>query len=275
MGELVRRRLAAWEDPTDRERLKAALPWSVGLHVLVIAGGLLGSWIVARMTPPPPVFEVELAAPIKKGTGGGVFKNLPSLSSPKPAPHESVTIPDPRLLEAERNQALLDVEREQALKRALDLAKSRGNAAASTATPTPIATSVASAASTGVAGGGAADATKPKGDGGSEYGVWGGIPGSATYEQQVKAIVFGNFRPMEHDASLTCDLRIFVEFNGKISHTENESPSANPSFCAAAEVALKESDPLPPPPLETKLYLSHQGLLLRFHATTQAQAAQP
>jgi TonB family protein len=243
------------------------IPWSIGLHVgVVVVAAVVQAFSSAR-TLPPPAYEVTLLAPIKKGTpGGGVAPaSTPSTTSVAPVPTpvvkatDGMSLPDPHANDA-RNDALERLKREEALKRIAALSHSQPNAGSTPGpTPTP----------------GSGSASDPKGDGGSEYGVWGGIPGSATYEQQVQAIVTQNWVTpvwLSADKPLQCVIRVFIGFDGKIASMQVESSSGDPRFDETAQFALRKSDPLPPAPLDAKQYVLHKGLPMRFDSRTKLAA---
>lgn len=282
---------ALWEVNDTLLHVGWMIPVSLVVHgalaVVVIVFGALGS------TPPlaPPSYEVMLIAPIKKGTpGGGAAKTVNAVpaATPEPGPTappaaaptavakaapDEMTVPTKKEIETSataRADALERLKREAALKRVASAAKTAGEKTAA-ATPAQ-STGGVPAITTGGSGEGA-------GDGGSEYGVeWGGIPGSATYEQQLQAIVNQNWLPptwIDAKDPKQCVIRVVIGFDGKITSMDYEQRSGDASFDASAMAALRKSDPLPPPPIDAKSYLAKRGLPLRFDSRTKIAASAP
>lgn len=242
------------------------VPWSLAGHVAIFL--VAAVWSLVKPTPlPPPIYEVTLAAPIKKGTpGGGPPSTAPT---PPPAgvkstPAMVVATPPPKSGsdDSKINDAIARIE---ALKKAqaLAAAQAKGTQVASAATPSSLAATPKATPGSG----------SGTGDGGSEYGTWDGIPGSATYEQQVRAIVTRNWVPpagIAATATLQCVIQVKIGYDGTIATKELLQSSDNATFDAEAMATLMKSDPFPPPPLETKQFLLHVGLPFRFNNQTLA-----
>ncbi len=272
---------ALWEDGGTARRVHAMLPVSLALH-----GLLFGAVAVAGSGRSPidlaaPVYEVALIAPVMKGSPGDGAKEtvVASLTPPAPPslPPEMRTPPDPdeiRLPSAKskttpppvspnaREDALARLQREQALKRAAEAAK-----AGKVTTQTLVAANAKTPATTPGTGG--------TGAGGEEYGVWNGIPGAASYERQIQAIVNERWLPptwISADQPKQCIIHVWIHYDGKIGTMEWEVRSGDSAFDQSAMGALMKSDPLPPPPLATKQYLAKKGISIRFDSRTKLGA---
>ena len=102
--------------------------------------------------------------------------------------------------------------------------------------------------------------------------------GSASYEQQLQAIVNRNWLPptwIDAKNPKQCVIRVVIGFDGKITSMEFEERSGDASFDASSMAALRKSDPLPPPPIDAKSYLAKRGLPLRFDSRTKIAASAP
>lgn len=246
---------ALWEDDSAFREVKRWLPVSLGLHGLLALSAFVGSFFSRSLPLPPPSYEVVLVAPIRKGTpGGGAPKNVAgAAATPLPVAKETgLVVPAETAAPDDARAAALDrAAREAALKR-LAMAK----------TPVPVSTATPSAGtSPAMNTGGSGDA---KGDGGVEYGTWDGIPGSATYEQQIIAIVNENWKPIGVATNDVVVLRVKIAFDGEVSSVEIEKESDNASFDARARATIRGSS-FPPPPLDLKLFLANKGIQLRMY----------
>lgn len=268
------------------------VPVSIGLHALLVVAAVVYNAILPPVKLAPPVYEVALMAPIKKGRpGGGAARNVapaPVKETPKvpeapkeppptapgtpPKPDELV-VPtenaDPKAAAKAREEALARLKREAALRRIAEKAKETRVASAQPGTAANA--SAGGTPDTTPGGSGEGD-----GDGGVEYGTLDGVPGYATYEQQLQAIVTENWLPptwIDAKDPKQCIIRVLIGFDGKITAMEYEQRSGDSAFDASAMAALRKSDPLPPPPLDTKQYLSKRGLPLRFDSRMKLAAS--
>lgn len=260
---------------------------SLGLHVALVILIMIQGFFSWKAPLPPPSYEVMLVGPIKKGTPGGGAKAAPPGaqdtktdtvkaavpdSQPKTNPNEMV-IPvatpkggkiDPKTA---REEALARMQREAALKRAQEL---QAKSAVPQATPGSNGAEAIPNATN--APGGSGEGT---GDGGSEYGVeWSSLSGSASYEQQIQAIVISSWLPplSSEKKTIQCVVRVFIGFDGTITSTSVESSSDDAAFDASALAALRKVGKFPPPPLDLKPYLSKKGVPLRFDSRTKKAA---
>jgi len=277
---------ALWENDGTTDRVIVMAIVSAGGHALLMLGIFLASFIAPKPLP-PPVYQVSLIAPLLKGTPGG--GQAPSAVKPPPGsattpPPAAAATPAPAAVKApaaemavptnkseSKAEALARIQRELKLRKLAEAEAARHAKTADTPSPNP--TQVAANTNAAANAQGEGNGETGKGNGGSEYGVWDGLPGSATYEQQVQAIVQRNWDPFVAGLSeknpLQCMIRVVIGFDGKISSKQIESSSSNASFDNSAMAALIKSDPLPPPPLELKAYLAHKGIPLRFDSRTK------
>lgn len=272
---------ALWEDATTPNRVMWMIPVSLFLHACLLIAVFVAGWLVPKRTPPPPVYQVTLVAPILKGTPGGgaaaaAIKPPPGTATTTPPPDvkpaatpAAVKLPAPDAMSTQTSKteskadALARIKKEALLRRLAEADASRH--AKTSDTPAPNATPMAVNPDTSAKPGkGSGEGT---GNGGLEYGVWDGLPGSASYEAQIQTIVTRNWSPFTAGLDknpLECVIHVVIGFDGKIMTKEIEVSSGNASFDNSALAALKASDPLPPPPLELKAFLAHNGKSLHF-----------
>lgn len=285
-GAKVRRPRALWEDPDTTWQIAVALPVSIGLHAAIVVVMILQSLFAWKNPLPPPRYEVMLVGPLKKGTPGSGKRttkppNAPTRDAVKadvlPAPKTNelvipvetprntkpgaTPIPDPKTARAE---ALARAKREAALERAKEL-QARNNATSAIPETTPGVIPDAAASN----GGG--DGT---GDGGSEYGVeWSTLTGSATYEQQIQAILNDLWIPSlgSEKKQIQCIVRVIIGFDGTITSTKLEQRSDDAAFDASVLATFRKlpGGKFPPPPIDLKSYLSKRGVPLRFDSRTK------
>ncbi|HVO30244.1 MAG TPA: TonB C-terminal domain-containing protein, partial [bacterium] len=149
---------------------------------------------------------------------------------------------------------------------AAEAAKHKGTPDAQ-ATPGPVAANPAPATTKGTGSGDGA------GNGGVDYGTLDGVPGVATYDQQIQAIVQQAWDPfaglLDPKHPIQCSIHILIGFDGTIITPEIITESSNASFDSSALAALKKVGKLPPPPLDLKPYFAHKGTVLRFDSRTK------
>lgn len=283
----VRRPPALWEGTDTSWQIVLALPVSLGLHALLVVVLVVQGLLSWSRPLPPPSYEVMLVGPIKKGTPGGGAKAAPPgaqddtkadvVKAPiPPSPMNDtneMVIPvatpkggkvDPKTAKAE---ALARMQREAALKRMQELQAKNAIPAV-----TPGGNGAEAIPNATAATGGSGEGN---GDGGSEYGVeWSTLTGSATYEQQIQAIVIANWLPplASEKKTIQCVVRVIIGFDGKVVSATIETSSEDASFDSSALVALKKSSPFPPPPIDLKPYLAKKGVPLRFDSRTKKSA---
>lgn len=279
---------ALWEDTNTRDNVLRMLVASFGLHVVVIGVSAILSALSLHAPLPPPPYEVSLVAPIIKGKPGhgsaAAAVRPPPGTADTPPPKPAATLPPVKSTAKDEMTVPSTAKGADAVKEALERAKRQARLeklaqeeaarrAKTTDTPDPNATPVAANPQPGKAGTGSGEGT---GNGGVDYGTWDGLPGSATYEQQIQAIVTQNWTPftgnLDPKNPLQCMIRVVIGFDGTILTKTMEQSSKNASFDASAMAALIKVGKFPPPPLELKGYLAHKGIPLRFDSRTKLAA---
>lgn len=262
-----------------------ALPVSLGLHGVLVALIAIQAFFFRPKPLPEPSYEVMLVGPIKKGKPGGGAPSIPKAPAevvkapPGPVPEPIPTaddgltepaatpIPDPKDARAD---ALARAQREAALRRAQEMAKS----ASAAGTPIP------AAGGTGATANAPGGSGEGEGDGGSEFGVeWSTLTGAATYEQQIQAIVTALWLPSlgSEKKVIQCTVRVKIAFDGTLASVTMESASDDAAFNASVLATFRKipENKFPPPPIDLKPYLARRGVPLRFDSRTKKGAAGP
>lgn len=228
----------------DPLRPGAALPMSVGLHVVVAAALLLGGKLSGPPKPlidPDEVLEVSLM-PMPKQTTRQPQKASrtpdpvqgavePTVTPPTPPSDATLAINDPKAPKPEGDPKAREKELEK-IKDQLRRDEARRDAMAALGSEDRLATS-----EDGVEG-----AT------GSSTGV--GDPKKAMYGEKVKQAILPNFSTISTNSKLKVHVLVTIDGAGNVKGFEVKKTSGDPSFDAAALRAVSKTPQVPQPSAE-------------------------
>jgi TonB family protein len=228
----------------DPLRPGAALPMSVGLHVVVAAALLLGGKLSGPPKPlidPDEVLEVSLM-PMPKQTTRQPQKASrtpdpvqgavePTVTPPTPPSDATLAINDPNAPKPEGDPKAREKELEK-IKDQLRRDEARRDAMAALGSEDRLATS-----EDGVEG-----AT------GSSNGV--GDPKKAAYGEAVKRAILPNFSTISTNSKLKVLVSVTIDGQGMVKGFEVKKTSGDPSFDAAALRAVAKTVQVPQPSAE-------------------------
>ena len=228
----------------DPLRPGAALPMSVGLHVVVAAALLLGGKLSGPPKPlidPDEVLEVSLM-PMPKQTTRQPQKASrtpdpvqgavePTVTPPTPPSDATLAINDPNAPKPEGDPKAREKELEK-IKDQLRRDEARRDAMAALGSEDRLATS-----EDGVEG-----AT------GSSTGV--GDPKKAMYGEKVKQAILPNFSTISTNSKLKVHVLVTIDGAGNVKGFEVKKTSGDPSFDAAALRAVSKTPQVPQPSAE-------------------------